>query len=282
MPTASQQVYRREQIAAFETSKSLLLNTGTRELMTEGLTVTFLVSGRGSVVAFTRGASGEIVYNQNTNTQSTATLVEYHAGFRHSKFDIFASQGDQRRQMQTNAVGTINARATAIILAELETGTQDTGAAVTASLGMVTRALGILQTAKIPQDGNIFCAISPAFNAYLSMIPAYASADFANTKPLVGNDLGWNDQERWKSWMGVNWIMTPEITGAGTTAEKCLMWHRSALGIACNTEMIRVGGGYDEQHDRFFEWSSIFMAARLLQNTGVVVINHDGSAIVAE
>ena len=282
MPTAAQAVYRREQIAVFETHHSLLLDTGTKELMREGHTATFLVSGRGSVQASTRGASGEIAYNQNTNAQSTATLIEYHAGFRHSNFDIFASQGDQRRQMQVNGTGAINAKATAVILAELETGTQDTGAAVTASQGLAGRALGILQNNKVPVDRNVFAAISPAFHTYLMMIPSYVSSDFVSDRPLPKGDVAWRDMEQAKTWLGVNWIVTPEITGNGTTAEKCLMWHRSALGIACNADMIRVGGGYDEQHDRYFDWASIFMAAKMLQNTGVVVMNHDGSAIVAE
>jgi hypothetical protein len=42
-----------------------------------------------------------------------------------------------------------------------------------------------------------------------------------------------------------------------------------------------MGIGYDEEQDYSWARASVFMASKLLQNSGVVVINHDGSAFVA-
>jgi hemin uptake protein HemP len=40
--------------------------------------------------------------------------------------------------------------------------------------------------------------------------------------------------------------------------------------------------GYDEEQAYSWARASIFMGSKLLQNSGIVVINHDGSAFVAQ
>ncbi|TIP69631.1 MAG: hypothetical protein E5X58_47675, partial [Mesorhizobium sp.] len=68
--------------------------------------------------------------------------------------------------------------------------------------------------------------------------------------------------------------------GVGTSAEKCFLYHRSAIGHAADTENLESLVGYDEEQGYSWARASAFMGSKLLQNSGVVVINHDGSAIV--
>ena len=81
--------------------------------------------------------------------------------------------------------------------------------------------------------------------------------------------------------MDVNWIVHPNLPGKGTNAEKCFMYHRSAIGHAAATEGMNTAVGYDDEQDYSYARCSVYMGTQILQNSGVVVMNHDGSAYVA-
>jgi hypothetical protein len=49
------------------------------------------------------------------------------------------------------------------------------------------------------------------------------------------------------------------------------------VGHAVNTGEMDVRAGYNEENAYYWARSSIFMGSALLQNSGVVVVNHDGS-----
>jgi hypothetical protein len=286
---APQVQYRDEFIAGFAKRQSLLKDTTTKEMMVKGNSATFLVANT-TGTAVTRGTNGLIPYQDNDNTQVTAVLTEKHAPFRMTGFNIFQSQADQRAIMQMNAMALINNDIDAAILAELANGTLDTGAAVTANTNegeIVSKAIAQLINNGVPMDGQVFAVISAAFIEYLSRLDSFASADFVNVKPMV-NYPGQNASDPnkapgmgWYEWKGVKWIMSSQITGAGTATELCYMFHRSAIGHACNLNEIRPIIGYDEEQDYSWTRCSLFHGAKLLQNSGVVRMVHNGSALVA-
>lgn len=274
--------YRDEFITGFERHQALLRNCVTTETVIKGNQATFLVVDSGSASAVTRGVNGLIPARNDNNTQYTATLVEWHDLVEKTGFNIFASQGDQRAAMQMTSRAVLNRRIDADVIAELATGTQDTGAAQTFSLSLALRAKTILGNAAVPFDGNIFAAITPAAEAYLLQTAEFGNADYVPIKPVASGETSFTDTPKMYSWMGVNWIVHPGLTGVGTSAEKCFMWHRNAIGHAINTGELQTPIGYDEKQDISWARASAFIGAKLLQNTGVVVINHDGSALVAE
>lgn len=280
--TAPQIQYRQEWIKGFEQRQALLRMTATTEVMLKGNQATFLVADSGSATAKTRGVNGLIPARNNSMTQVTATLTEWHDLVQSTSFNIFQSQSDQRAIMQDGSLATINRKIDEEIITELNTGTQDTGAAATASLGMALRAKTILGNAKVPFDGNIYAVISPAFEAYLLQVAEFSNADYVSVKPMAGADTAWRDSPMMYRWIGVNWIVHPALPGAGTAAEKCFMYHKSAIGHAFNTEGLSATIGYDEEQAYSFARTTVYSAAELLQNTGVVVMNHDGLALVAE
>lgn len=173
-------------------------------------------------------------------------------------------------------MGVINRKMDELVIEQLDTATQDTGTSATMSLSLVAKALAILGSAEVPiqEEDNMFGLISPAAYAYLMQVPAFTSADYVEVKPFAG------PMKRYRRWFGVNWIMHPNLTGNGTSTEDCYVFHRSAIGLATNKD-IRVAVGTDEEQDYSYVRTSVFMGAKLLQNTGVVNINHDGSAYVA-
>lgn len=283
MPASAPQIqYRDEFTAGFEQHQALLRNCVTTEVVIKGNQATFLVVDSGGSEAVTRGINGLIPARNDNNNQYTATLTEWHDLVEKTGFNIFQSQGDQRAAMQMTSRAVLNRRIDKDILTELANGTQDTGASATMSLQLALRAKTILGNAEVPFDGNIFGVISPAAEAYLLMSSEFSSADFVNMKPLVGGDTAFADTPKAYSWMGVTWIVHPKLTGAGTATEKCFMFHRNAIGHAINTGDLTAMIGYDDKQDMSWARASAFTGAKLLQNTGIVVINHDGSALVAE
>lgn len=278
--TAFQKQFRQEMIASFEQLQSLVRDTVTTEAVIKGNQAEMLVAGSGGATAVTRGVNGLIPSRADDNTQTTITLVEWHDLVRKTGFNIFASQGNQRALMQKTTMGVINRKIDSDIITELNTGTVNTGAAVTASLALVLKSKTILQNADVPWDTNISALITPAFEAYLLQIAAFASAEYVDMKPMEGGN-GWTDKPKVRRWLDVNWIVHPNLPGKGTNAEKCFMYHKSAIAHAANTGGIMSAVGYDDEQDYSYARCSMFMGSQILQNSGVVVMNHDGSAYVA-
>ena len=274
--------YRTETVKGFEQNESLLRMTVTTEAVIKGNTATFLVADSGGAAATTRGVNGLIPARNNSLTQTSATLVEKNDLVEMTGFNIFQSQGDQRRIMQDTSRAVINRDIDDVITTILNTGTVDTGTAQTASLQMVLRAKAILGYAKVPNDGQIFAAVTPGFMAHLLQVPEWSNADYVSIKPLVNDTTGWRDTPMMYRWMNINWIEHPDLPGVNTNAEKCFMYHRSAVGHAINSGDIQALIGYEEKQDISWARTSVYHGAALLQNAGIVVMNHDASAITGE
>lgn len=277
--TAFQTRYRAEYIAGFEQGQSLLRASVTTETMKEpagGNAVVFLVADSGSASAVTRGVNGLIPARADNNTQLTCTLAEWNDLVRKTRFNIFASQGNQRQLMQRTTMKVMNRKIDDLIIAQLDTATVDTGAAVTGSLGLVVKARTILGNAFVPLDepDNLFALVTPAFMGYMLQVKEFASADYVDVKPLNG------PVRQMRRWAGFNWIEHPRLTGVGTSSEKCYFYHRDSIGHAIDSDTLQTPVGYDEEQDYSWARATAFMGAKLLQNTGIVQALHDGSAYV--
>lgn len=272
--TAFQVQYRDEYIAGFEQRRTLVRQTVTTEAEVNGNQAVFLVADSGGATAVTRGVNGLIPARADDLNQYTATLVEWHDLSRRTSFNLYASQGDGRRIMQEQTMGVMNRKIDSDIITELTNATLTTGAAQTGSLALAMHAKTILGNNDVPADGNISALITPAFEAYLMQTKEFASADYVNGKPFESSLSMFR-------WAGVNWIVHPNLPGKGTASETCFMYHKNAIGHACDMTSVRTAAGYDEEQDYSFARTSAFMGSKILQNTGIVKIAHDGSAFAA-
>lgn len=287
MGTAAVQVqYRDEFVTGFAQRSSILRSTTTKEMITKGNQAVFLIANTTNA-AVTRGINGLIPAHDTNNSQVTATLVEKHDLSRMTNFNIFQSQSDQRAIMQMNSMAAINNDADAIVLAELANGTLDTGAAAVASMTMISKAIAQLQANGVPWDGNVWAVVSPAFMEYMSTLANFSSRDYVELKPLDGmnypgmNLTATNGVIRVLEWKGVKWFTHSKISGITTNAEKCFMYHATAIGYAANTEEVKVPIGFNEEQDYSWARCSLYHGAKMLQNSGIVQMLHDGSALVA-
>lgn len=195
---------------------------------------------------------------------------------RKSRFNIFQSQGDQKRLMQESTRKVLNRRIDQDIFDQLDTANTNLGAATTMSLSIVAQAATTLGESEVPteEEDKMWAVMSPAVRGYLMQIPEWISADYVDVKPLTGPQL------RVKRCWGFNWIFHPNVTGVGTSSEQCYFYHRDAIGSAFDDgEGLNTAIGYDEEQDYSFARASSFTGAKLLQQSGVVQFLHDASGI---
>lgn len=276
--TADMIAYRQEYIAGFEQRVSMFELAATTEYVTSGNQAVFLVADSGGAEAVTRGVNGLIPSRADDNTQYTCTLQEWHDKPVKTGFNIFKSQGDQRRIMQENSVGVIKRKIDDLCIAQLSTATQDTGTSATATVAMIQRGISILGRSDVPveEEDNMFCALSPSARAYLMEAPQFSSGDYVDIKMFNGAT-----KKMWR-WNGCNFFISNRLSGIGTATENLLMFHRSALGYAAKKDALKVAVGYNEENDYYFARSSLYGGAKILDPSGVVILKHDGSASEAE
>jgi hypothetical protein len=274
--TAYQVLYRDEWIAGFERGQATMRRTVVTEAMVKGRQAVFLVATSGNASAVTRGNNGLIPARLDDLTQSTATLTESHDLSQKTGFNLFAGQSDQRAIMQSMNQKVINRSIDTKIITVLNTATVVANA--TASImtkQLVNRALTTLYNANVENDGLIYGAITPAAWAHLSDIPDFASADYVSNKPNVEGAPSGPEMKRW---LGVTWFVHTLLPGTGTSAAKNFIYHRNSMGHAYDSGDIDAQADYDREQDYSWSRATIYDGAVLLQNSGIVVINHDDSA----
>jgi hypothetical protein len=277
--TAFQVQYRQEFIAAFEQHQSLLRETVTTEAVIKGQSAVFLVAGSGGATAVTRGINGRIEARGDSLTQSTATLQEWHDLARKTSFNIFASQGNQRAIMQNTTMAVLNRKIDDLIVTELATGTVSIGSSsTTPSVSLFQNGRVKLSNASVPWDSNVTLLCQPSFIAYLEQAPEFTNAQYVDIRPYAGTTASWQDKPMAYKWRNCLIVEHPNLPGKGTSSEQNYMYHKTAIGHAIDTGGMQSMVGYDEEQDYSFARASAFMAAKLLQNAGVVVITADGSA----
>jgi len=277
--TAFQIQYRQEFIQAFEQHQSLLRDTVTTDTVIKGQQAVFLVAGSNDAEASTRGVNGLIPARSDDNNQNTCTLQEWHDLVRKTSFNVFASQGNQRAIMQMTTMAVLNRKIDSLIIDELNTGTVTIGASTTIpNVSLFQHGRVKLTNASVPWDSNITLLCQPSFLAYLEQADEFTNAQYVDMRPYANNDPSWRDKPMAYRWRNCLIIEHPNLPGKASSSEKSYLYHKSAIGHAMDTGGLQSPVGYDEEQDYSWARASCFMNAKLLQNTGIIVITHDGSA----
>lgn len=176
-------------------------------------------------------------------------------------------------------MSVVNRKIDQDIIAELQNGSINTGAATTASLALVAKAKTKLGNAGVPWDSNVTFLITPGFEGYLMQITEFANRQYVNKPPSDGADLAWRDRPLSYYWYGALWIVHPNLPGVGTAAETCFAYHKNSIGHAVDSAGMESPVGYDEEQAYSWARCTINMGSKILQNSGIVLIAHDASAI---
>ena len=280
--TAFQIQYRQEFIEAFEQHQSLLRETVTTEAVIKGNQAVFLVAGSGGAEAVSRGINGRIPARGDDLTQNTCTLAEWHDLARKTGFNIFASQGNQREIMQMTTMAVINRKIDSLIVSELSTGTVTVGSSsTTPSVQLFQNARVKLSNAAVPWDSRVTLLCQPSFIGYLEQAPEFANAQYVDLRPYAGNTASWQDKPMAYRWRNCLIVEHPNLPGKATTSEQNYLYHKSAIGHAIDTAGLQSEVGRDAEQDYSFARCTAYMGAKMLQNSGVIVITADGTALSA-
>lgn len=273
---AVQTKYVQEYIKGFEKRSSLLRRTVTTETEINGNQATFLVADSGGATAVTRGLDGDIPTRPDNLNQFTALLQEWHDIPERTNFNIYTSQGDGRKIMQQTSMAVMNRQIDDDIYDALSLGTNTWGSAQTATLQRVNIAKTKLANAFADEDDDLYAIISPSYYAYLTELAQFTSADYVKNKQFEGANIS---KSKAFNWFGVNWIVDGGVPGAGTANATCFMYSRKAIGHACDMESLRCEIGYDRKNDKSWARCTTYMGSKLLQNSGVIKMPHDDSAL---
>ena len=273
--------YREQLVSEFEEGMSWLRQTTVTEAVIKGNQATFMVAGSGGAAATTRGLNSLIPARADSMTQTAATLVEWHDLVRKTRFNIFQSQGDQKRLMQVTTRKVLNRRIDADVITQLDTATNNLGAASSFALSIAAKAITTLGENEVPveEEDKMYAVATPAVRGYIMQLPEATKIDYVEKKMLVG------PARRMMRWAGFNWIFHPNLTGVGTASEKCYFYHQDAVGSAFDKAGTAEGGGldvaigYNDEQDYSYARASSFTGAKLLQQSGIVQFLHDASAI---
>lgn len=276
--TADQTLYRQELVKTFERRAAKFEQRVLTDGIASGANYVFLVNGSGSRTAVTRGVNGRIPAGANDDTQLTCAMAEWHDKPQATRFNIFAGQAGAKRRaaMQEESIGVLNRKADDLVIAALATATQFAGlAAEPLSAQKALHAISVVLTNNIELSQNdVTGVLTPAAFAYLVQNDLVSSKDYVEMGPLPGMPLMFR-------WAGITWMVHTALPGAGTAAETLFVFHRNAIGLAKDRENMNVSAGYNDEDDYYYARSSMFMGAKLLQNSGVCAIRHDGSAFAA-
>ena len=276
---AFQTSYRQEFVVGFEQHVSLLRETVTTQAQIQGNQCVFLVVDSGGAAAVTRGVNGLIPARNDNETQNTLTLSEWHDLVRKTSFNIFASQSNQRAVMQMTTMAVVNRKIDSQIITELNTGTVAIGAAsAVPTVSLFQNGRVKLSNASVPWDSNITFLCQPSYIAFLEQAPEFTNAQYVDLRPYAGTTASWRDKPLAYRWRNALIIEHPNLPGKATASEKSFLYHKTSIGHAADTGGLKTAVGYNEEQDYSYARASMFMGAKLLQNSGIVVFTTDGVA----
>jgi hypothetical protein len=176
-------------------------------------------------------------------------------------------------------MGTLNRKIDDTIVQELNNGTITVGATGTIpNISLFQNARVKLSNASVPWDSNITFLCQPSMLAYLEQAPEFANAQYVDIRPYSGDAPDWRDAPMAYRWRNVLIVEHPNLPGKATSTEKSFLFHKTAIGHAANTDGVDTDVGYNGEQNYSYARATLFMNAKLLQNTGVIVVSHDGSA----
>lgn len=276
MPESAPQIqYRQQFVAGFAQRQSLLRECVTTEAVIKGNQATFLIANDNATVV-TRGINGNIPYQPNDTSQVTVTLVEKHAPVEMTGFNIFQSQGDQRRIMQMRSMNAINRDIDDVIITALNAATTTSPVTGAAGLAWFNRGFSLLARNDVG-EGDIYAVITPDAHRKLLEVSAFTSADFVEVKPLA-NMPEYRGVRGYYNFAGVRVLVSNRLPGRTTSSATCFMFHKDAIGHAANVNDVQALIGYDEKQDASWARTTLYQGALLLQNSGVIKMTHDDTA----
>lgn len=177
-------------------------------------------------------------------------------------------------------VGAFNRQIDLSVIGALDASREIGAAALSAgSSDIVDRALTRLGNNEVPIEESeaMFALITPALRSYLMQTTEFANGMYVEWRDVR---MGGTVRRLWH-WCGINWISSLNLSGIGTTEEKCYVLHRNSLGHALDLLRLAtpgaVTGGIDSKTGLGWMKAKTKQRAAVLQPSGIQRIVFDGT-----
>jgi hypothetical protein len=263
----------------YDRKASFLKQTVNSQGVQNGSTVVWDVVGA-SDAANVRTRDGLIPVSQLGLSTATGTLEEHFKKFQIDSFDLFRANPNTRTAQATNGVASINKAIDQAIIDQLDASSNAINSGSAIDFGVKSTFLTwvtSLQNSDVPWDGRVWGAITPNAWAQMETINDFVSIDYNEMKPLVE---GAPPPGVFREWMGVKWIRHTGLTGKGTSAAKCYIYHEDAIGHQISGEP-QTHMYYEDEEDRYGTWVKVIHVSKLILTTGVYRAVHDDTASIA-
>lgn len=228
--------------------------------------------------AVQKGRDGLIPSLQLGLSQVSATLEKWHAPYRIDNFDVFRANPNVRGMMSQKGRAAINRKINQLIIDQLDTATNVVSGTVTSlsSLALVMSWLNPLLTRNVPVgDGKMWGLVTPTVWGQMLRINEFKSSDYIDDKVMSkGPAPQGRPTYQVRHWLGVNWMICNQLTGAGTATSSNYIFHESVLGHMISGDPAPVLFN-NEEHDYTGVRFEIMQAAKLCLNNGVQKMVHN-------
>ncbi|MEQ9487465.1 MAG: phage capsid protein [Alphaproteobacteria bacterium] len=266
--------YERDVHDEFQRMGTLLLNGVRHQKNVVGKSTTFQKIGKGA--ASTKARHGVVSPMNQDHTAIECAIQDFYAGDWVDKMDLQKSEVEERNAVAVSGAYAIGRKIDELIIDQLDTTSQTPVSwTVTSAATVRNSMLAMVQALwanDVPQDGQVWGALTPAAWALALTVEEFASGDF------VGNQkLPFALPQETRAWLGVKWVMHTGLTGVGTNAAKVFVWHKNAVGFAQNGQ-VDVDISWHGDRAAYFVNHMVGGGACLIDDQGVIEGSLDDTA----
>ncbi len=280
--------YQRDVHHVFQKQGSYLKPTVRTKSNVVGTSTKFNKAGKGS--ASTKARHGVVPPMNADRSQITCTLEDWYAGDWFDDLDSAKTEVDEKMVIAKQGAMALGRKVDELIIDQLDT-TSNSGTSwtLTSAQTVENSALTMLETLwgnDVPNDGQIYCVVTPRAWNQLMKVESFNNADYVGADgqsfregPAMGT--------KFKDWNGAKWQMHTYLTENGTSASsrKIYAYHKTAVGFAMakNAKNVAANDAVDadvQWHNDHASWfiNHCFSAgACLIDDAGVVENTFDDS-----
>lgn len=270
--------YEAEVHTAYQQGGSRLRNSVRVKTGVVGESTTFPIIGKGRVTQKARSA--DVTPMDVDHDKVTCPIADWYAPEYVDKLDEYKVKHDERRALSQAGAYAVGRKVDELIItaatsAALPANTIGTGTALL-TLDNCLEAFALLNESEVPDDGQRYAVVGPRqWNALLK-IDQFAKSNY------VDNGYPWLKGREAKRWLNIIWMMhtglsrlvngNPAGEGDTPTGTACLMYHKSALGLAENGNGITAEINYVPQKVAHLINNMIACGAVAIDPLGIIVI----------
>ena len=267
-------VYDDEFHIVYQQNQSVLRQTVNTRGIVNGKTVQFDTAGVAGRMS-QKQRDGTLPYTRPDVDKVTADLIELFKPYTVDDFDLLRNNSQYRNMLMMQGVTSAKEEQDYQIIDALAEATTSLGTLAMSSKASILQMTTALWNDKVPRDGRVWAVITPNAEAQMMRIDEFASVDYNVMKPFAE---GAKPVGEYRSWAGVNWVVTPLLTGNGTATAECYIYHQDAIGHVDDGEYTFRAGVDEKQGDQNWCWSRIRCCSKIIHQTGIRKFVHDDTA----